>query len=100
MYGDNVCLIGMDFLSFLYLLIIAVVVGSVLYFLKVRLTKGWLTNVAVGWIGAWLGSPVLGNWWDVLRSGNVFWVPAIIGSAALIWLVAACQECCKGGKAE
>jgi len=41
-------------------------------------------KLIVGWLGAWLGSPVFGHWfWKV---ENVYVVPAILGAVAAIHL--------------
>jgi hypothetical protein len=60
-------MIGMDFVSFLILLVISVVVSYVLHFiLKYYIIPGWwsyFSKVGIGWVGAWLGSPVFGYWW-------------------------------------
>ena len=57
-------MIGMSFLSFLLLLVIAVVVAAVFHFgLRYRFLEGWdcfLGKIGLGWLGGWLGSPVLG----------------------------------------
>jgi uncharacterized membrane protein YeaQ/YmgE (transglycosylase-associated protein family) len=45
------------------------------------------SKVAVGWVGAWIGSPVLGHWPSripVLHYGDVWFVPAILGAAAVL----------------
>ena len=45
------------------------------------------SKVVVGWIGAWLGSPVLGHWPHVvpnLYRGDLYYIPAILGAAAMI----------------
>lgn len=58
-------MIGMDFISFLILLIISIVVSLVLHFpLKTSVRGGFesfVGKVVWGWIGAWLGSPVFGH---------------------------------------
>jgi uncharacterized membrane protein YeaQ/YmgE (transglycosylase-associated protein family) len=83
-------MIGMDFLSFLALLIISVVVSGILHYgLEYYVTPGhWSfgSKVVVGWVGAWLGSPVFGHWPGVanLSYGNVYYIPAILGAAAMI----------------
>jgi len=83
-------MIGMDFVSFLILLIISIVVSGILHYgLKYCVTPGFwsfCSKVVVGWIGAWLGSPVLGNWWPGLNYMQVYYIPAILGSAALVIL--------------
>ena len=76
-------MIGMDFISFLILLIISVVVSGILHFgFKYYVVSGYasyLSKVLVGWIGAWLGSPVFGYWWQPLSYKEVYFVPAISG---------------------
>jgi uncharacterized membrane protein YeaQ/YmgE (transglycosylase-associated protein family) len=83
-------MIGMDFISFLTLLIISAAVSGVLHFgLKFYVRPGlssYLGKVTVGWVGAWLGSPVFGHWWQGMNRGDVYFVPAILGSAALVAL--------------
>jgi uncharacterized membrane protein YeaQ/YmgE (transglycosylase-associated protein family) len=38
-----------------------------------------LLHFFVGWLGAWLGSPVLGYWWEGLNYGQGYFIPAILG---------------------
>jgi uncharacterized membrane protein YeaQ/YmgE (transglycosylase-associated protein family) len=40
--------------------------------------------VIFGWIGAWLGSPVFGYWFEGVKYENVYIIPAIMGSVALL----------------
>ena len=81
-------MIGMDFVSFLILYVISVVVSYVLHFiLKYYIIPGWwsyFSKVGIGWVGAWLGSPVFGYWWEGLNYKEVYIVPAILGSLLLI----------------
>ena len=84
-------MIGMNFISFLILLIISVVVSAVLHYrFKYYVTPGhwsFCSKVVVGWVGAWLGSPVLGYWphrIPYLQYGDVWFIPAILGALALI----------------
>jgi uncharacterized membrane protein YeaQ/YmgE (transglycosylase-associated protein family) len=84
-------MIGMEFIPFVILLIISVVVSAVLhYHFKYYVTPGhwsFASKVVVGWIGAWLGSPVFGYWPHRIPSlhyGDVWFIPAILGSVALI----------------
>ena len=78
----------MDFLSFLILLVISVVVSAILHFgFSFYVTSGWwsfLSKVVLGWIGAWWGTPVFGNWVDPLNFGQVYYIPAVLGSFALL----------------
>jgi uncharacterized membrane protein YeaQ/YmgE (transglycosylase-associated protein family) len=42
--------------------------------------------IIIGWIGGWLGSPVLGHWGKPLSVDDAYIIPAIIGSMAAICL--------------
>jgi uncharacterized membrane protein YeaQ/YmgE (transglycosylase-associated protein family) len=79
-------MIGMDFYSFLVLLVISVVVSWILHFgLKYYVTAGWwsfASKVVVGWVGAWLGSPVFGHWWPGVQYQEIYLIPAILGALA------------------
>ena len=81
-------MIGMDFISFLILLVISVVVSGVLHFgLHYYVTPGiwsFCSKVVVGWVGAWLGSPVLGHWLPDLHYHEVYYIPAILGSLGVL----------------
>lgn len=87
-------MIGMDFISFLVIVVISLVVSAVFHFaLGYRVMPGWGSyagKVVLGWVGGWLGSPVLGHWWEPLRYEQVYVIPAILGSAALIVLAVDC----------
>jgi len=81
-------MLGMSFLSFLTLTIIGGVVAAVYHWgLRYRFAEGAdaaLGSLMVGWIGAWLGSPVLGHW--LWKYENVYFIPAILGAIAMIHL--------------
>lgn len=83
-------MVGMDFISFLILLVVSVVVSGALHFgLKYYVipgTSSYLSKVVIGWLGAWLGSPVFGHWWNGVSYGEVYIVPAVLGSLAAIVL--------------
>ena len=83
-------MIGMNFVSFLILLIISIVVSAILHYgcklYVVSGTTSFLSKIILGWLGAWLGSPVFGHWWEGLRYEQVYIVPAILGSLALLTL--------------
>ena len=80
---------GMNFASFLTLLIVSVVVAAVYHWiLRYRFLEGidsFLAKVAVGWVGGWLDSPVLGHWLWKIQS--VYLVPTILGAIASIHLI-------------
>ena len=81
-------MIGMSFLSFLVLLVIAVIVAIVFHYaLRYRFLEGldsFLGKIALGWLGGWLGSPILGHWW--FQIGDVYVIPAIVGAVAAVFL--------------
>lgn len=81
-------MIGMTFVSFIILLGISIVVSFVLhYLLKFFLRPGWISfssKVILGWIGAWLGTPVFGRWFEGVNYQNVFIIPAILGCLAFL----------------
>ncbi len=82
---------GMGFISFLILLVISVAVSAALHWgLKYYVIPGlgsYFSKVVIGWIGAWLGSPVFGHWWEGVNYEQVYYIPAILGSLALLVLV-------------
>jgi len=95
-------MIGMDFASFLILLVISVVVSAILhyglnYFVRPGLDS-FLSKVVIGWVGAWLGSPVLGHWWEGLNYGQVYIIPAILGSLGSLVLAVDLAKTCESVK--
>jgi uncharacterized membrane protein YeaQ/YmgE (transglycosylase-associated protein family) len=93
----------MDFMSFLVLLIISVVVCAILHFgLKYYIVPGvwsFLSKVVIGWVGARLGTPVFGSWWEVLKIKEIYLVPAILGCLLLVIFAVDFVQTIKGGKA-
>ena len=64
-------MLEMNFTSFLTLMVVNVVVAGAYqwilrhYFLEV---ESFLAKVALGWVGGWPGSSVLGHWrWKIQR---------------------------------
>lgn len=84
-------MIGMDLISFLILLVIGVVVSLILHYaLKTRVRAGsesFMGTVIWGWLGGWLGSPVFGHWFGGFAYHEVYIIPALLGSFALIMLM-------------
>jgi uncharacterized membrane protein YeaQ/YmgE (transglycosylase-associated protein family) len=81
-------MLGMSLLSFLILTFIgALVAATYHYVIRYRFLESndaLVGKLIIGWLGAWLGSPVLGHWlWKV---ENVYIVPAILGAIAAIHL--------------
>ena len=94
-------MLGMDFISFIILLVISIVVSAILHYgCKYYVTPGpwsFCSKVVVGWVGAWLGSPVFGHWFADLHQGQVYYIPAILGSAALVVLCVDLAKTCGAG---
>ena len=81
-------MLGMSLLSFLILTFISAVVAAAYhYVIRYRFLDGndaVVGKLVIGWLGAWLGSPVLGHWlWKV---ENVYIGPALLGAIATIHL--------------
>ncbi|MBN1386854.1 MAG: hypothetical protein JW965_00300 [Bacteroidales bacterium] len=78
----------MNFISFIILLGISLVVSVIMHFVfKYYVRPGWnsfISKVIFGWIGAWLGSPVFGHWFESVKYDNVYIIPAILGSVAFL----------------
>lgn len=84
-------IVGMRFLSFLILLAISVAVSAALHYgFKYYVTPGpwsFASKVVLGWIGAWIGTPVLGAWprgFSFLHFESIYIIPAILGALALL----------------
>ncbi len=84
-------MIGMNFISFVILLAISIVVSAVLHFgFKYYVRAGlnsFISKIIFGWIGAWLGSPVFGYWFESVKYEKVYIIPAILGSVAFLILM-------------
>ncbi len=96
-------MIGMGFNEFLILLVIAIVVSFALNsFAKLSLGKlGIAVMIIVAWLGSWVGSPVLGYWFEAIRYESIYIIPAILGALGAVILLAYCERCClfhKGDK--
>jgi len=78
----------MNFISFIILLAISVVVAVILHFVcNCKVRQDWnsiFSEIIFGWIGAWLGTPVLGHWFQGWNYDNVYIIPAILGSLAFL----------------
>ena len=82
-------MLGMTFLSFLVLTVIGAVVAVAYHnVIRYRFLEGndaLFGKLIVGWLGAWLGSPVFGHWFWKIE--NVYVVPAILGAIAAVQLI-------------
>ena len=90
-------MINMGFLPFVYLLIISIIVSVILFFvlkIKGKIPGGYPVSLILGYLGAWVGTPVFGKW-EFLTLGEISIIPAILGAIAAILLCNACAECQK-----
>jgi uncharacterized membrane protein YeaQ/YmgE (transglycosylase-associated protein family) len=76
-------MLNMEFASFLTLLVISLITGLVMHYaIGYRVldgVDGFLSKWIVGWVGAWLGSPVLGHWFLGVSISHVYIIPAFLG---------------------
>jgi uncharacterized membrane protein YeaQ/YmgE (transglycosylase-associated protein family) len=82
-------MIGMGFGAFLALLIISAILSAIVHgagYGVLSGREGYFAKLIIGWIGGWIGSPVLGYWGGGMASGNVYLIPAILGSIAAIFM--------------
>lgn len=91
-------MIGMGFTSFIVLLVISAVVAVILLAVKKEGFGGmnFLGLLVIGWLGAWLGSPVLGNWGIEFES--IYIIPAILGAFAAGILADRVKKLCCAAK--
>ena len=86
-------MIGITFTSCVALLVMSAICAFIFQnLLKLRVLcrgEGYLSKLIVGWVGAWIGSPVLGYWGPSISGTRIYWIPAIIGSLAAIYLCVA-----------
>jgi uncharacterized membrane protein YeaQ/YmgE (transglycosylase-associated protein family) len=75
-------MIGMSFGGFLTLLVLGFIAAIVMHSaVRYRMLGGFDGLVAkwvAGWIGVWLGSPVLGHWSFQIQ--HIYVIPALIGA--------------------
>jgi|SRR6516164_3836903 uncharacterized membrane protein YeaQ/YmgE (transglycosylase-associated protein family) len=86
-------MIGTSFEGFLVLLVASLVAAVAMHYLiRYRFLEGidgFLYKVIAGWVGAWLGSPVIGHWFESVKIGNTYLIPALLGAFASVFIVAA-----------
>jgi uncharacterized membrane protein YeaQ/YmgE (transglycosylase-associated protein family) len=97
-------MIGLDFVSFLILLVISIIVSAILHYgFRYYVRPGFnsfISKVILGWIGAWLGSPVFGHWFVGAQYGEVYIIPSVLGSLAFLIILIDYTKSVKGTSAE
>ena len=85
-------MLGMTFWGFLVLLVGSLIAAGVMHYLvRYRFLEGFdgfVGKVIAAWVGAWLGSPVLGHWFEPLKLANIYLIPALLGAFAGAFVVA------------
>jgi len=78
----------MELANFVILLVISAVVAAILHYgMRYRVDPSlgsYLAKVVWGYFGARLGTWAFGRWWDGLNYGDIFFLPAILGSIAIL----------------
>lgn len=86
-------MIGMNFRALLVLFVAALIAaGALHYVIRYRFLDGFDAFVGkciAGWVGAWLGSPVLGHWFERAKLANVYLIPALLGAFVGAFVVTA-----------
>jgi len=89
-------MIGMNFWSFLVLLVAGLISAAVLHYIicyrVLECFDGFLGKLIAGWIGAWLGSPVLGHWFEQVKLADIYLIPALLGAFAASFAVTAAYK--------
>jgi uncharacterized membrane protein YeaQ/YmgE (transglycosylase-associated protein family) len=97
-------MIGINFVGFLILLLISIIVSAILHFgFRYYVRPGFnsfISKVIFGWIGAWLGSPVFGHWFVGVQYEEVYIIPAILGSLAFLVILIDYTKSVKGTSKE
>lgn len=86
-------MIGMNFRAFLVLLVAGVIAAFVIHYVaRYRFLEGFdgfLAKVITGWVGAWLGSPIIGHWFERVKIANIYLIPALLGAFGGAFVVVA-----------
>ena len=81
----------LDFMGFLVLLFISLIASAVLHYgFRYYVVEGpwsFLSKIVVGYLGAYFGSALFGHWFAGLMYGDVYLLPALLGSFALLILL-------------
>lgn len=89
-------MLDMNFASFLALAVISLITALIFHYaIRYRVLEGidgFFADWIVGWIGAWLASPVLGHWFAGVDVGDVYVIPAVLGGFISAFLLAALSK--------
>lgn len=86
-------MIGMGFGAFLTLFVISFIAAIVMHNgIRYRFLSGvdgFFVKWIVGWLGAWIASPVLGHWFSGFAIGGQYIIPAFLGAFSTAFLATA-----------
>lgn len=86
-------MIGMGFGAFLTLFIIsfiaAIVIHSGIRYRFLGGVDGFFAKWILGWLGAWVATPVLGHWFAGVAIGGQYIIPAFLGAFSSAFMIAA-----------
>lgn len=92
-----------QFISFVILLVISVVVSGILHY-GLKLTSrtvldhwAFVTKIIVAYQGAWWGTAVYGQWWDGLDYQGIYYIPAILGAFSTVVFAVGLFKALRGG---
>jgi uncharacterized membrane protein YeaQ/YmgE (transglycosylase-associated protein family) len=93
-------MIGMGFGAFLTLFIISFIAAIVMHSgIRYRFLDGidgFFSKWIVGWLGAWVASPVLGHWFGGFAISGQYIIPAFLGAfSAAFMMTAVCKALAK-----
>ena len=86
-------MIGMGFAAFLTLFVISFIAAIVMHSgIRYRFlggVDGFFSKWIVGWLGAWIASPVLGHWFAGFAIGSQYIIPAFLGAFSAAFMTTA-----------
>ena len=86
-------MIGMGFGGFLTLFVIsfiaAIVMHNAIQYRFLGGVDGFFSKWIVGWLGAWVASPVLGHWFAGFAIGGQYIIPAFLGAFSAAFMTTA-----------
>ena len=93
-------MIGMGFGAFLTLFVIGFIAAAVMHsgvrYRFLNGVDGFFAKWIVGWLGAWVASPVLGHWFAGFAIGGQYIIPAFLGAfSAAFMMTAVCKSLAK-----
>jgi uncharacterized membrane protein YeaQ/YmgE (transglycosylase-associated protein family) len=84
-------MIGMGFGAFLTLFVIGFIAAAVMHngirYRFLNGVDGFFAKWIVGWLGAWIATPVLGHWFTGFAIGGQYIIPAFLGAFSAAFMM-------------